>query len=144
MLRKSKTAASSSSSASHSSNTEGFSPISFLQCTRGVGRPKLKRFGAPSLIKSKRTLQHDQTSQQPLKRGRGRPKGAKNKPKDLEMQQAKRIRTESEKCIICLFNFDDPVKAGKELTHCTVCNTKVHKPCLLKDGCLSDTCFLLM
>ena len=33
-----------------------FSPMNFMQCQKGVGRPKKKRFGAPSIVKRKETL----------------------------------------------------------------------------------------
>ena len=128
-----------------SSHVPSFSPFAFMQCTRSIGRPKLKRFGAPSLLKSQRATNNN-TSDGPSRRGRGRPKGAKNKPKHMDLPDPKRIRVESltEKCNICLFRFDDPVKRDKQVTYCASCKNKVHKPCLEKDGCLSDSCFLLL
>ena len=107
----------------------------------------MKRFGAPSLLKSQRASTNNNTlatSDGPSRRGRGRPKGAKNKPKHIDLPDPKRMRVEpfAEKCNICLFRFDDPIKKDKEVTNCASCKSLVHKPCLDKDGCLSDSCFL--
>ena len=129
------------------SHVPSFSPFAFMQCSRSVGRPKLKRLGAPSLLKSQRATTNNNTlatSDGPSRRGRGRPKGAKNKPKHIDLPDPKRMRVEpfAEKCNICLFRFDDPIKKDKEVTNCASCKSLVHKPCLDKDGCLSDSCFL--
>ena len=48
-----------------------------------------------------------------------------------------------DKCNICLFKFSDPLKKDKNVTRCSTCNTLVHEPCLIKSGCISDTCFLI-
>ena len=36
-----------------------FSPMNFMHCERGIGRPKKRRFGAPSILKSKRNIVED-------------------------------------------------------------------------------------
>ena len=63
-----------------------FSPMNFMNCEKAVGRPKKKRFGAPSVLKTKRNIIENDKSkdvaEDNLKRGRGRPKGSKNKQKD--------------------------------------------------------------
>ena len=134
-----------------------FSPMDFMHCPRGAGRPKKKRFGAPSLLKTRRgpaifsepTSSADGDSLAPKKRGRGRPKGARNKSKDepAQKRQKKTLREraeevaaytlndDSETCHLCLFRFDDPVKKDKTVTRCTICEVLVHEPCLVKTGC---------
>ena len=139
---------------------EAFSPMNFMHCGRGVGRPKLKRFGAPSLLKSKRKAPNvdfidgnDEQIEPSKKRAKGRPKGSKNKPKDAPVEKphqslreraeaAAYVEQESDACNICLFRFDDPLKKDIALSRCTECNVLVHEPCLIKNGCISDLCFL--
>ena len=114
------------------------------------------------MLKSKRKapiadfIDGDDEPTEPLKkRAKGRPKGSKNKPKEIPVPVEKPKQTlreraeaaayaegETETCNICLFRFDDPIKKEKALTRCTDCNTLVHEPCLVKSGCLSDLCFI--
>ena len=70
-----------------------FSPMNFMQCERGIGRPKKKRFGAPSLLKTKRNVVVDTITDdgETKKRGRGRPKGAKNKQKDEPATKKRKV-----------------------------------------------------
>ena len=131
-----------------------------MQCTRGVGRPKKKRFGAPSLLKSRRKV-NEEIETKDNKKGRGRPKGSKNKrteepieePPPKRQKKTMRERAEEaadfgsivedpEACMICQFRFDDPIKREKMVARCRECNTLVHEPCLMKSGCISDDCFL--
>ena len=134
-----------------------FCQMDFMHCARGAGRPTKKRFGAPSLIKTRRgpaiiselTSSADGESSAPKKMGRGRPKGAENKSKDepAKKTQKKTLREraeeavaytlngDSETCNLCLFRFDDPVKKDKIITRCTICEVLVHEPCLDKTGC---------
>lgn len=136
---------------------EIFSPMNFMHCTRGVGRPKKKRFGAPSLLKSKRKADFSQTTEK-QKKAKGRPKGSRNKPKvmaaptpALSLRERAEMAAYGEEdntedpddCNICLFKFSDPLKKDKNVTRCPTCNTLVHEPCLIKSGCISDTCFLI-
>ena len=118
-----------------------------MHCTRGVGRPKKKRFGAPSLLKSKRKAEFPETNEEnlppPNKKAKGRPKGSRNKPKVMAAPtQALSLRERAEiaaygeedntefpdKCSICLFNFSDPLKKDKNVTRCPTCNTLLHEP----------------
>ena len=56
-----------------------FSPMNFMQCERGVGRPKKRTFGAPSILKTKGNIDVDTNTNneegETKKKGRGRPKG---------------------------------------------------------------------
>ena len=137
-----------------------FSPMNFMQCERGIGQPKKKRFGAPSLSKTKINVLDDTNEGESKKSWRGRPKGAKNKQKDepatkkRKTEKSLRQRAEEaaygdiivnkESCQICQFKFSDPIKQNKPVTRCPDCNVLVHEPCLQKSGCLSDECFLIV
>ena len=121
--------------------------------SKGSRKAKEERFGASSVLKTKRK---DEIKELPLDtngevtRKRGRPKGAKNKwndnePPSKESKLTMRERAEnaanqfldeySEVCNICFFRFEDPVKAGKQITRCENCGILCHKPCLDKSGC---------
>ena len=124
--------------------------------------PKKKRFGAPSLLKSKRkpilNLECNEVPENPKKRGR--PKGSKNKSKNepLPKKQCivvakKSIRqraedaanfiedeNDTETCLICQFRFDDPIKKDKIVTRCPTCQIIFHEPCLIKSGCIMPEC----
>ena len=132
------------------------SPLVFPACPRGPGRPKEKREGAPK-ISNKRPHEEgsNENDQQPKKR-RGRPPGAKNKPKEAQPTMSLRDRAENalnfeleendgsfdKTCRICLFLLDDPIKINKGKTNCPPCNFVVHEPCLTKDGCNCSIFFL--
>ena len=92
------------------------------------------------------------------KRGRGIPKGSKNKQRDepatkkRKTEKSLRQRAEQaaygdleeeESCQICQFKFSDPIKKDKQVTRCPDCKVLVHEPCLAKSGCISDDCFLI-
>ena len=121
-----------------------FSPMTFVNCPRGVGRPKKKRFGAPKL--QKEILSSDNLPE--VKRKRGRPAGSKNKVKSVVESVAKRpkltMREKAEvaaamdetKCDICEFSFDHPLKMNISRSRCETCHTLCHEPCLLKSGCI--------
>ena len=140
-----------------------FSPMNFMNCEKAVGRQKKKRFGAPSVLKTKRNIIENDKSQDVaednLKRGRSRPKGSKNKQKDEPPAKKQKVTTDlrqraedaayfdtiaENSCNICMFAFNDPIKKDKPVTRCKNCNTLVHEPCLLKSGCISDDCFLII
>ena len=149
---------------SEESECTTFSPINFMHCPRGIGRPKKKRFGAPSLLKSRRkpvvdfidANDNNDAIENPKKRGRGRPKGSKNKAKDEPASKKSRVEPskkslrqraeeaaydedeeDSQLCLICFFKFNDPIKKDKEITRCPTCSMLVHELCLLKSGCIS-------
>ena len=143
-----------------------YSPIDFMHCPRGIGRPKKKRFGAPNLLKSKRKPvlnleSNNEVVENPKKRGRGRPKGSKNKSRDEPLSKKQCIEVpkkslrqraedaanfidedenDTEICLICQFRFDDPIKKDKVVTRCPSCQTTFHEPCLLKSGCVMPGC----
>ena len=89
-----------------------------------VGRPKKKRFGAPSVNKIQRTNNnHDIHTDSNLgqKRGRGRPKGSQNKNKDEPQLNRQKTSTDyfsedNSSCMICMFKFTDPIKRDKPIT----------------------------
>ena len=128
-----------------------FSPMEFMHCPRGVGRPKKKRFGAPSLLKSKRKPvldfidapdinENNDATENPKKRGRGRPKGSKNQNKDEPADKKQRkenvtktirqraedaayeLDEDSEMCLICSLKFTDQIKQDKDITRCPLPN----------------------
>ena len=70
--------------------------MNFMHCEMGIGRPKMRRFGAPSKLKSKRNKVEDTNTNnddgETKKKGRGRPKGSRNKQKDEPA--AKKRKTE--------------------------------------------------
>ena len=94
-------------------------------------------------------------SDEPLtKKRRGRPPGARNKPKsNTEQVETLSLRERAERaadwdqeveelsgqnclfCRICNFDLKDPIKAGKKQIECPSCNFTVHEPCWIKDGC---------
>ena len=111
-----------------------FSPMNFMQCERGIGRPKKKRFGAPSALKTKRNVVEDMNTnnaeEESKKRGRGRPKGSKNKQRDepatkkRKTEKSLRQRAEQaaygdleeeESCQICQFKFSDSIQKDKQV-----------------------------
>ena len=70
-----------------------YSPMTFMTCPRGPGRPKTKRFGEPSVNKSKRKIDSDAAlSSAPPPKKRGRPPGSKNKPKSDVVPTTKKGR----------------------------------------------------
>ena len=89
---------------------------------------------------------------QPQKK-RGRPAGSKNKPKEISPARPKpnsRLMAEisadpsfqddsyhdsGDKCNICQFSLNNPIKKNKQKTKCPVCSRTVHAPCLKKDPC---------
>ena len=109
--------------------------MDFKLCPRAIGRPKKRRFGAPSLLKSQRQRPEDDKEEKEdndagaEKKKRGRPKGSKNKPKTEEppLKKMKTFREraeiaaswslteDSELCMICGFRFDDPLKRTRKL-----------------------------
>ena len=65
-----------------------FSPMELMNCPRGPGRPKKKRFGAPSVLKAPEDFDKNEA---PPKKSRGRPPGAKKLLLDLDLSRNKRI-----------------------------------------------------
>ena len=130
--------------------------MDFMKCSRGVGRPKKKRFGAPKLQKTKLNLQeHDTDSSVPTKK-RGRPVGSKTKLNILQTEPPHKIQkftmreraelaatvsfnVETRKCNICEFSFDHHLKTHISKTQCDTCQQPYHEPCLRKSGCID--CF---
>ena len=126
-----------------------FSPLNFIPCPRGPGRPKNTRQGAASL-KRKQQEPMESEGQAPKKR-RGRPPGAKNKKKNETAGENQDIRERAENsanpefsipffdsgdiCNICQFAFNDPIKKLKKIVNCPRCDQFVHEPCLSKTGC---------
>ena len=106
-----------------------------MHCERGIGRPKKRIFGAPSILKSKRNVVEDTHTNndegETKKKGRGRPKGSRNKQKDepatKKRTTEKSLRQRAEEaaygdldendksCQICLFLFSDPFKKDKQV-----------------------------
>ena len=103
-----------------------------MNCEKAVGRQKKKRFGAPSVLKTKRNIIENDKSkdvaEDNLKRGRGRPKGSKNKQKDEPPAKKQKVTTDlrqraedaayfdtiaENSCNICMFAFNDPIKKDK-------------------------------
>ena len=118
------------------SNKTVFSPMEFINCKRGVGRPKKKRFGAPNL---KNQIFNSQNDDEPTsKRKRGRPAGSKNKVKEAnkmesgtkrpkltmreKAEMASLMEEEVNYCFICEFTFDHPLKMHIAKTRCDRCN----------------------
>ena len=128
-----------------------FSPMDFMKCPRGVGRPKKKRFGAPKFTNKKFTLPEEEPLDKEKKK-RGRPLGSKNKLKSQDEPPHKRpkqstremaelaasvsLEEESDFCKIFEFNFDHPLKREISITKCQHCEIYFHEPCLRKSGCI--------
>ena len=111
----------------------------------GPGRPKKRRDGAPAA--SKRQVEAHEDEPAPKKR-KGRPPGARNKTKEkkkenpalstrerAEMAADTELEEHTAVCKICNFDLDDPIKANKRKIKCPDCNSIIHQPCFLKDGC---------
>ena len=134
------------------------SPLNFVPCPRGPGRPKIRREreGAPSIAKRKSPETEPISSvvdflAPKAKKQRGRPPGSKNRPKiACEVETvAQRQRAENSAdpdfetsfldmgdiCNICHFPLKHPVKREKKTTKCTICGKIVHVPCLKKSPC---------
>ena len=78
-----------------------FSPMDFIRCPRGKGRPRGQvRFGAPSINKNKRK-QPDESGASDIpiepKKKRGRPQGSKNKEKGTTQEKLKKNQAQSSK-----------------------------------------------
>ena len=119
-----------------------------------------KRFGAPSIVKTQRNIiENDKNDNH--KRERGWPKGSKNKQKDeppakkhkltsglrQRAEDAAYFDSNAENAFtitVCMFAFNNPIKKDKLITRCKNCNTLVHESCLLKSGCISIECFLVI
>ena len=135
--------------APHLIDVPSVSPLNFLPCPKGPGRPRAGRQGTAS---TKRKPDEGPTEQPPKKR-RGRPPGSKNKPKTAPEAEkgSTNLRDRAEMavsrdntlpffdsgdiCNICLFALNDPVKKLKKITMCPTCSEYVHEPCLVKIGC---------
>ena len=117
-----------------------FSPMEFMLCPRGAGRPKKVRFGEPNNLSTKQKLnpdENDNNSSEPHKKKRGRPAGSKNKPKEhnirkLTMREkaenaALNIIESNDVCPICFITWSDPINAGKAVTRCETCGLKCHE-----------------
>ena len=132
-----------------------FSPMNFMKCPRGVGRPKKKRFGAPKVTGKRLRFSETGNSSNTEKRKRGRPLGSKNKTRNNEEPPLKRAKPSMrelaefassvsldeapETCQICQFNFDHPLKRDILITKCEVCENFFHEPCLRKSGCINSS-----
>ena len=64
----------------HLQDAPSISPLIFMPCPKGPGRPKVGRQGA---VSTKRKKDTDITIEQPTKKRRGRPPGSKNKLKEI-------------------------------------------------------------
>ena len=126
-----------------------FSPLNFIPCPRGPGRPKNTRQGAASL-KRKQQEPMESEGQAPKKR-RGRPPGSKNKKNAETIRESQNTREQAENsadpedsipffdsgdlCNICQFAFNNPIKKLKKIVKCPRCDQFVHEPCLAKTVC---------
>ena len=130
----------------HLQDAPSVSPLIFLPCPKGPGRPKTGRQGAACM---KRKKDDDNSSEQAPKKRRGRPPGAKNKQKPITESEDMRKRAEysasventlpffdsGDVCNICDFALNDPIKALTKIIQCPRCNEYIHEPCLVKSGC---------
>ena len=114
-----------------------FSPLNFIPCPRGPGRPKVSRQGAASL---KRKQEESNIETEAPKKKRGRPAGSKNKKKNEQINNNKSDNSSTSDlpffdsgdfCQICQFNLNDPIKRGGKVVQCTRCLEYVHELCLL-------------
>ena len=95
------------------------SPLTFIPCPRGPGRPKITRHGAASV---KRKNMEEALIDPPVKKRRGRPPGSKNKPKPTSNATDNTIDKQTDDilekimysnndiCNICHFYLNDTIK----------------------------------
>ena len=113
--------------------------MELMNCPRGVGRQKKKRFGAPSNLKSKRKGEEGQR----VPRIRKKMSLQQDIPTKSLRQRAEEaafedmLEEDSEDCLICFFSFNNPIKRYKEVTRCPTCSLLLHEPCPRKSGCIS-------
>ena len=135
----------------HLKDVPSVSPMTFMPCPKGPGRPKGGRQGAASTKRKPEAPSNEQPEQteQPPKKRRGRPPGSKNKSKDIYEENVSRKRAEfsantectlpffdsGDVCNICDFSLNDPIKKMKKIIQCPRCHEYVHEPCLMKSGC---------
>ena len=129
-----------------SSEPVQISPLTFIPCPRGPGRPKIKitRHGAASF---KRKNNEEALIDPPAKKRRGRPPGSKNKAKSIttatddpkkstnNTAHENYMYSDSNICNICHFYLNDPIKQHIKITNCIQCKSYVHEPCMMKSGC---------
>ena len=134
------------------------SPMSFHPGVPSCGRRKKKRQGAPTMNNRKknpsktRSDSADSTEGPPKKRGRGRPLGSKNKPKDLKEKSRPKItlsqlkktcgkptkatvtvakKPSGLKCCTCDFDLDPKtIVPGEVMEKCPECGIWLHSSCL--------------
>ena len=127
-----------------SSDPVQISPLTFIPCPRGPGRPKITRHGAASV---KRKNMEEALIDPPVKKRRGRPPGSKNKPKPTSNATDNTIDKQTDDilekimysnndiCNICHFYLNDTIKQHIKITTCIQCKSYVHEPCMMKSGC---------
>ena len=134
---------------SHLQDVPAASPLNFIPCPKGPGRPKNSRQGAAST--KRKNLESETANEEPPKKRRGRPPGSKNKKKSDEevIPTSRRLAEDSanpnsstlpffdsgDVCNICEFGLTDPIKREKKIIKCPRCSNYVHEPCLIKSGC---------
>ena len=92
-------------------------------------------------------------AQPPSKKPRGRPKGSKNKQKQSQTKTTRERAVEAatadddddpffdsgDKCEICEFAFNHPLKQKIKKITCPHCTVLVHQPCYDKSGCVCQS-----